>query len=125
MKNLPAFNDYTPGFYTMEFDLFTYPGVAFPISSSVTIGLSLGGGVRLPVLVKLDSNIIEANIAEAFGWFYNDFAFIYWGGQIFTEISLPLNENTKFYADIHYKDFIFRTNQWLIGATIGLLWHIN
>lgn len=119
---IPVFNDYYSGFYTLEFDIFTYPGIAFKLTDKWSLGLAAGGGVRLPLVVKEDSGIDSGEVSEASDWFYSDMHFLFWGAQIFTTVKLPLSSSTKFYGNIHYKDFLFRDDQWITGATAGLLW---
>lgn len=121
--NIPVFNEIYDGFYTLEFDIYTYPGIQLNLTDNFVLGLAVGGGVRLPVISKIDSDDVVTD--EAFNWFYSDFHFLYWGAQIFTSIKLPLSEDTRFFGNIHYKDFVQRENQWIIGATVGLLWHFG
>lgn len=125
-EGLTVFNDFYKGFYTLEFDIFTYPGVLIELTENFSLGLSVGGGVRLPVLVKIDDDIDEdINIDDAFGLFYSDLHYLYWGADIFTVIKLPMSVSTRFFANIHYKDFITRTDEWIVGATVGLLWQFT
>ncbi len=122
----PVFNDYYSGFYTLEFDIFTYPGLILSLTDNFSIGLAAGGGVRLPILVKEDSDVLDGvDVDEAFNWFYSDMHFLYWGTQIFFVIKLPLSSDTRFFGTIHYRDFIYRDNEWIVGATAGLLWRID
>ncbi len=120
-NNLPVFNDIYAGFYTIEFDLFAYPGISLQFTDSFTLSFSGGGGVRLPVLSKVDDGVDESN---SFNWFYSDLHFIFWGAQLSAKIKLPMSESVMLFTSINYKDFVFRDDQWTIGATTGLLWHI-
>ncbi|QEN04851.1 hypothetical protein EW093_09085 [Thiospirochaeta perfilievii] len=123
-NGFPVFNDMYSGFYTLEFDLYTLPGLSFKLNDKVTLGALVGGGFRLPVLVKEDSDAGDG-VNNAFSWFYSEYRYLFWSATIFSKIKLPLSDNTKLYLDFHYRDFIFRDNQWIIGATVGLLWQFN
>ncbi|MGL1893792.1 MAG: hypothetical protein OCD02_19300 [Spirochaetaceae bacterium] len=121
--DLPVFNDMYSGFYTLEFDIFAYPGISFNITESISLGIAAGGGVRLPLLTKVDDDLDDdVNTDDAFDWFYSDLNFLFWGVQLYTKIKLPLSETTRFFGAIYYKDFITRDDQWIIGATTGMLW---
>lgn len=121
---LPVFNDMYSGFYTLEFDVFTYPGLSFNISKSVSLGIAGGGGVRLPVLTKVDDGITEDEANDSFNWFYSENRFIYWGAEVFSSFKLPLSDTIRFFVNVHYRDFLFRDDQWIIGATTGIVWPI-
>lgn len=122
----PVFNDYYSGFYTLEFDIFTYPGLILSLTDRISIGLAAGGGVRLSLLVKEDDDISsDVDVDEAFNWFYSDMHFLYWGAQLFLVIKLPLSRDTRFFGNVHYRDFIYRDDEWIVGATAGLLWRID
>ncbi len=124
-NNTPVFNDVYSGFYTLEFDIFAYPGIAISFTDSFTIGLSLGGGVRLPVIVKVDKEIEGIlDLDSSINWFYSELRYLFWEGQLFALIKPPLSENTQFFLSVNYRNFTFRDNQWIIGATTGLLWHL-
>jgi len=121
----PVFNDVYSGFYTLEFDLFVYPGFQIDITDNITAGISLGGGVRLPILTGVDDDLSDdLDVSKAFNWFYSDMRFLFWSGGLFVSIKLPMSETTRFFGTVFYKDFIFRNDQWIIGATAGLLWQI-
>lgn len=121
----PVFNDMYSGFYTYEFDIYTYPGFHINVGNTVTLGISGGIGVRLPVLTKIDDELDEDFVNNSFNWFYSEMHYLFWGAEFFSFFKLPLRSTTKFYFNISYKDFIYRDNQWLIGATTGLLWQFN
>lgn len=121
----PVFNDMYDGFYTIEFDIYLYPGIKIDITDNVTLGLSAGGGVRLPVLTGLDDGLDSDVVDESFDWFYSDFRFIFWGGGLYVSVKLPKSESTRFFGSVNYKSFINRTDQWIVGTTIGLLWHLE
>lgn len=122
-EGLTVFNDMYKGFYTLEFDLFVYPGILFKLTESFRLGIAGGGGVRLPVLVKVDADIPDdMDIDAAFNAFYSDYHYLYWGAQLFTTIRLPLSQHIQFFGTVHYRDFVQRENEWIIGATAGLLW---
>lgn len=124
---IPVFNDIYAGFYTIEFDLFLYPGLLFPIGSSFSLGLAAGGGARLPVVTKVDDEVVEGQSIDAdraLMYFYDEYRYVFWGGQLFCYVKLPMDENVQFYGNIHYRDFPFRKDEWIVGATVGLLWHL-
>lgn len=123
-SNVPVFGDYWSGFHTVEFDLFVYPGVSFDISESINIGFSAGGGLRLPIISKIDDDLAHDH-EESFNWFYNDLHFLFAGGAIFSRIKLPFGEGIRLFTSINYNYFITRESQWTLGATAGLLWQIN
>ena len=121
----PIFNEVYSGFYTLEFDIFAYPGIKININDSVSLGLSIGGGVRLPVLTGTDDDLSDSyDVNDSISWFYSENRFIFWGSGLFITAKLPKSEETRFFGTIYYKDFMFRTDQWIIGATTGLLWHL-
>lgn len=125
-EGVPVFNDIYAGFYTMEFDLFIYPGLLFPIGNSFSLGVAAGGGVRLPVITKVDDEVDRQSFDadEALGYFYEENRFLFWGVQLYCFVKLPLDNDVEFYGNIHYRDFPTRTDEWLVGATAGLLWHL-
>ena len=59
--SIPVFNDIYHGFYTIEFDIFTYPGILINFTDSFALGVAGGGGVRLPLLTKIDD---EGNVSD-------------------------------------------------------------
>lgn len=121
----PVFNEMYSGFYTLEFDLFVYPGIKIDFTDNLSIGLSAGGGVRLPVLTGTDEDLSDDyNVSDSMSWFYSDMRFVFWSSGIFVSAKLPKSESTRFFGTIYYKDFLFRTDQWIIGTTIGLVWHL-
>lgn len=130
-SGIPVFNDIYAGFYTIEFDLFIYPSLLIPIGSSFSLGLAGGGGVRLPVITTIDDDIVEKEVDgetidadTSLLYFYDEYRYLYWGGQLFCYIKLPMDDSIKFYGNIHYRDFVFRTDEWVVGASVGLLWHL-
>lgn len=123
-SNVPVFGDYWSGFHTVEFDLFVFPGISFDISDSVNLGFSLGGGVRLPIISKVDDDLAYDH-EEPFSWFYKDLHFLFIGGAVTGRIKLPLGDGIRLFTSINYNQFITRENQWTLGATAGLLWQLN
>ncbi|OQY36748.1 MAG: hypothetical protein B6229_09490 [Spirochaetaceae bacterium 4572_7] len=119
---LLVFNDYYSGINTVEFDVFVSPGLLIPLNSRVSLGLSGTAGVRLPVIFSVDPDGDDAK--NAFEWFYSDLHYMFWGGQLFTTISLPIGADTKLFISANYRNFVNRDNQWSIGATTGLLWQL-
>lgn len=120
----PVFNDMFVGFYTLEFDVFAKPGVVFT-NDNLDLGVSVGGGVRLPILTKVDPGLDQTlDVGSSFNWFYSDLRFIFLSSDLFLTFKLPKSDTTRFYCSLYYKDFIFRVDQWVVGATTGLLWHI-
>ncbi len=129
---VPDFNDDYIGFYTMEFDLFAYPGILINFTKKFSLGLAGGIGVRLPMVTGIDdkhpydsSRINKDEADEALKWFYNDFRFIFWGGDLYTYIASPIDDDFRLYLCGSFKSFFTREDQWIIGATAGMLWHIN
>ncbi len=120
----PVFNDMYSGFYTLEFDLFTYPGLLFNITDKISFGLGVGGGVRLPILTKVDDGVTEEDAKKSMEWFYADTHFLFWGAQAFTHLKLPLSDSLKFFGNFYYKRFLYREDQWIIGAGVGILWFL-
>lgn len=124
-EDVPVFGDYWSGFHTVEFDLFTYPGFSINIGDKVNVGLSGGGGVRLPVVSEVDKDL-EIDHSEAFNWFYKDLHFLFVSGSLFSRINLPLaGDSIKLFLSCNYTNFLTRGDHWTIGATAGLLWQIN
>lgn len=123
--DVPVFGDYWSGFHTVEIDLFTYPSFSINITDKINLGLSGGGGVRLPIVSEVDKDL-EEDHDKAFNWFYEDLHYLFVGGSIFTRIKLPLGGDTfRLFISGNYTNFVTRENQWTIGATAGMLWRIN
>ena len=120
--DLLVFNDYYSGISTVEFDAFIYPGVLFPITNTVSLGGAGAIGGRFPIISKIDDGGDDA--VDAFSWFYSDMHYLFWGGQIFSYIKLPLGDSAKLFISINYNNFINRDDQWTLGATTGMLWHL-
>ena len=121
----PVFNEMYSGFYTIEFDLFAYPGISYDITDSISLGFSAGGGVRLPVLTGVDDDLgDEYSADDSMEWFYSENRFLFIGSGLFVTAKLPKSESTRFFGTVYYKNFIFRTDEWVIGTTIGLIWHL-
>lgn len=119
----PVFGDYWAGFNTLEIDIFTYPGYSIDLNESLNVGLSAGGGFRLPIVTKVDDGVDHD---EAFLWFYEDFHFLFVGGSIFTRIKLPMGDDSaRLFFSANYTNFVTRGNEWTVGATAGMLWRIN
>lgn len=122
----PVFNEMYSGFYTLEFDLFVYPGIKIDLTENLSIGMAAGGGVRLPVLTGTDEDLSSIyDVDDSMSWFYSDMRYVFWSGSIFISAKLPKSASTRFFGKVYYKDFLFRTDQWVIGTTVGLLWYIK
>lgn len=118
---MPVFNDYYAGFYTIEFDVFLYPGVLIPIGN-ISLGAAGGVGARLPVITEVDTGIERSDADSALQWFYEDMRYLFWGADILAFYKLPVGEDTKLITSVNYKNFFYRDDNWTIGATVGLLW---
>lgn len=118
---IPVFNDYYAGFYTIEFDVSVYPGILIPIGN-VSLGIAGGAGARLPVITEVDSGVEREDADSALQWFYEDMRYLFWGGDILAIFKLPVGEDTKLFTSVNYKNFLYRDDNWTIGATVGLLW---
>lgn len=118
---IPVFNDYYAGFYTLEFDLFTYPGVILSLGN-ITFGIAGGFGARLPIITEVDRGVEREDADKALEWFYDDMRVLFWGGDLFAHFDLPVGSDTKLFTAINYKSFFKRDNNWTVGATVGLLW---
>ncbi|MBN2617457.1 MAG: hypothetical protein JXR64_04000, partial [Spirochaetales bacterium] len=67
----------------------------------------------------------ELDVDKALNWFYTEYRFVFWGAELFVHYKLLDSDKFSFYGDFHYINFYFRSNEWIVGATVGLLWHLN
>lgn len=121
----PVFNDMYSGFYTLEFDIFIYPGLQLHINDKINLGISAGGGVRLPILTGIDNSLDEnMDVHSSFNWFYTEMRYLFWSSGLFISVKLPKSDTTRFFGTVYYKNFIYRVDQWIVGATAGMLWQL-